>query len=257
MKRIREGIAFCMVLLLLLGLAGCAEPTPSSSAPPSSSSEQSSVPELEPEIEPYVITPLDTPMNGGMTYEEYFSIERAVKPSEYLHNKEIKGELYYAYKTDRFFGEMGIVYHTDHEIYWLGESGEEVLIYRSPKNIHGINVYEDIMVWYEYKSEKINGTEIMDRGMHRFYIPQLQHDVWAMVYDGYLTTIGIPGGVSTTDIKIIQTVSREKHEQGGYSEKQKMYIYSSLTDNTYEVEFSIFDDKVREQYLPIRDRELI
>ena len=256
MKRIREGIAFCMVLLLLLGLAGCAEPTPSSSAPPSSSSEQSSLPELEPEIEPYVITPLDTPMNGGMTYEEYFSIERAVKSSEYL-TKEINGELYYAWQTNRFFGKMGIVYHTDHEIYWLGDNGEGILIRRTAKKVHAMVAYEDVLIWQEYTCEKVDGVDIMDREMHRMYIPQMRHEVWATVHDGKLTTIGMPDGASTTDIKIIQTVAREKHEQGGYSEKQKMYIYSSLTDNTYEVEFSIFDDKVREQYLPIRDRELI
>ncbi len=256
MKRIRNAIAFCMVLLLLLGAAGCAESMPSSSVPPSSSSEPSSEPEPESEIEPYVITPLDTPMNGGMTYEEYFSVERAVMPSEYLR-KELQGELYHTWRTNQFWSKMGLVYHTDHEIYWLSDTGEEILIWRTAKKIYDIVVYKDIMIWKEYTCEKVDSVDIMDWEMHRMYIPQLWHDRLATVYDGSLTTIEIPGGVSTTDIKIIQTVSREKHEQGGYVEHVEQYVYSDLTGKKYKIENAIWDEDVRNEYLHLRNQDII
>lgn len=257
MKRIRESIAFCMVLLLLLGLAGCAEPTPSSSVPPSSSSEQSSLSELEPEIEPYVITPLDTPMNGGMTYEEYFSIERGEKECECLYMQiHHLGAKENAYKTDAFWEKDGCVWYNDHELYWMTEDEAEiVLLYRTPKLLRLRTTTESLIIWQEFTP----GLTDDYVSLHRFYIPTLQHDS-LMVLENYTEDIRADYRFEVTEYYNTKTLSstdfrgaRYFHQGGRY----EVFVFSSLTNKAYPITTTDFDaNNYRNSYEEQRNKDV-
>lgn len=225
MKRIRNAIAFCMVLLLLLVFAGCAELTPSSSVPPSASSEQSSDPEPEPEIEPYVITSLDTPMNGGMTYEEYFSIERNLK---LIQEKDRQYDTPY-----------GTLRTTEHEIF-LDRDGESLLLYRSPERMWWYTVDENWVIWQQQ-------GESSCLWLYRIYLPALFCEALYASADLYGYDC-----LTSTDIRLMET--RFSKIDGQMC--MVTTVYSQLTERLYLIEFHHGDKGLREAYLAQRNQDI-
>ncbi len=223
MKQIGKAVVFFMVLLLLLGLAGCAEPSVSSSVPAPSS-------QSEPEIEPYIIEPLETPTNGGMTYEEYFSIERELKPCQETVAKQ---ERYY-------MTAYGKIFITQQDIS-LEREGELVLLYRQPMAISHVTVDEDWIMWI---ARPQNGGYA---SIYRIYLP-------TMHYECLYSSFELMGFrcLSSTDIRLIE------HRQVGIGGQvqQAATVYSLLTGRFYIVEDQEDDAKVREAYLPQRDLDM-
>ena len=228
MKRIRNAIAFCMVLLLLLVFAGCAEPTPSSSVPPSSSSSsgQSSQPDLE--IQHTEASSLTIPMDGGMSYEEYYSIERDLKPCQ-----EISSEQGRQYNTP-----YGTLIVSEHEIS-LNRYFTTVL-YRDSAQITNCTVDEDWIIWMEQKENRA-------ATICRIYLPT-RHFERIYSSDGlrWYTCL------SSTDIRLF-----EGHY---YQIDGKMQlaatIYSQLTKRLYFVEFQNDNEGLIDLYRDQRDQDL-
>lgn len=226
MKRIRNAIAFCMVLLLLPGLAGCAEPSVSSSIPSSSaesSAEQSS--QSEPEIEPYVITPLETPMNGGMTYEEYFSIEREMKIIQE--------------KDRQYVTPYGTLRTAEHEIF-LELDGESLLLYRSPERMWWYTVDENWVMWQQQEEDSC-------LWLYRIYLPTLYCESIYASADLYGYDC-----LTSTDIRLMET--RFSKIDGQMC--MVTTVYSQLTERLYLVEFHHGDKGLREAYFAQRNQDI-
>lgn len=226
MKRIRNAIAFCMVLLLLPGLTGCAEPSVSSYIPSSSaesSAEQSS--QSEPEIEPYVITPLETPMNGGMTYEEYFSIEREMKIIQE--------------KDRQYVTPYGTLRTAEHEIF-LERDGESLLLYRSPERMWWYTVDENWIMWQQQEESSC-------LWLYRIYLPTLYCESIYASADLYGYDC-----LTSTDIRLMET--RFSKIDGQMC--MVTTVYSQLTERLYLVEFHHGDKGLREAYLAQRNQDI-
>lgn len=247
MKHIRTHIAFCMVLLLLMSLWGCSgTPSQPSSIPASKPSQAEND-----RIEPYAITPLDEPCGGAMTYEEFFSIERADTPSPERHQKP-DIPLSFSFYTDGFFDERGFIWNTEHELYWANESETtSVLLYRTSENILLQSVGKHTIIWTQY----IVGQEAGGRSLHRMYIPTMQIDT-ILDYEQSVTinTLNFSSGYSTTDFYMI--MGDWYFEEQGISDNFMMLVYSTLTNQFYETGYYFTNEGIRADYLSRRDQDI-
>lgn len=222
MKRIRNTGAFCMVLLLLLGLAGCAEPSISPSA--ESSSELSS--QVETEMKPYVVSSLESPLDDGMTYGDYYAIERVLKPATK------QGEYYNTPHGDVCINENEIS---------LIRMGITTMLYRQDVIINQVVVDEEWIMWMATPTA---GGPVR---ICRIYLPTLHFE--SLYSSGELWGFRC---LSSTDIRLIELRNIRIDNQL----KPVATVYSLLTGRLYVVEDQEDDVKVRETYLPQRELDM-